>query len=87
MRNQASVNIKLPQYNLNTIVSAQEKKSYNRILPSIGVGLEYFVMPNLRLRTQFKYSHLISKYENDSNGSYFQLNGYSNLNFGTAYYF
>ena len=61
--------------------------AYNRILPSIGVGLEYFVMPNLRLRTQFKYSHLISNSENDNNSSSFELNGYSNLNFGTAYYF
>jgi opacity protein-like surface antigen len=87
MRHQVGVNIKLPQYNLNTIVSAQEKKSYNRILPSIGIGLEYFVMPNLRLRTQFKYSHLISNSENDNNSSSFELNGYSNLNFGTAYYF
>lgn len=83
MSQQASVNIK----NLNTTVSVQEKNSYNRILPSIGVGLEYFVMPNLRLRTQFKYSHLISNSENDNNSSSFELNGYSNLNFGTAYYF
>ncbi len=83
-----STNINLPQLNFNQTFSAETKTSYNRILPSIGIGLEYFVMPNLTLRTQFKYSHFLQKSKNNnSDGALVEFNGISNLNFGTAYYF
>jgi opacity protein-like surface antigen len=84
----ASMNVNLPQFNFNNTFSAETKTSYNRILPSVGIGLEYFVMPNLTLRTQFKYSHLLQKSKNNnSDGAVVEFNGISNLNFGTAYYF
>ena len=83
-----STNINLPQLNFNQTFSTETKTSYNRILPSIGIGLEYFVMPNLTLRTQFKYSHLLKNSKNNnSDGAVVEFNGISNLNFGTAYYF
>jgi len=82
-----SVNIKLPQYNYSNVLQAESKKSFNKILPSIGIGLEYFATPNLSLRTQFKYSRLLLPPKDKYDGAYYEFNGYSNLNFGTAYYF
>ena len=63
------------------------KESANKIAPSVGFGLEYFVLPNLALRTQAKYTHLNVKTNNDDDLPLGKIKGMTHVNVGAAYYF
>jgi opacity protein-like surface antigen len=72
----------------NTVVSDSTSQTISKVSPSIGFGLEYFVIPNLTLRTQFKYTAFVNKKSTEVNDEKEdQINGISNLNLGVAYYF
>ena len=63
------------------------KESANKIAPSVGFGLEYFVLPNLALRTQAKYTHLNVKTNSDDDFLLGKIKGMTHVNVGAAYYF
>ena len=63
------------------------KESANKIAPSVGFGLEYFVLPNLALRTQAKYTHLNVKTDSDDDFLLGKIKGMTHVNVGAAYYF
>ena len=56
-----------------------------KLAPAIGFGAEYFIAPNVALRTQFKYIHLNAK-TSDSLGIK-EVKSATNLNIGFGYYF
>lgn len=63
------------------------KESATKLAPSVGFGLEYFVLPNLALRTQAKYTHLNVKTKSDGNLLLGKIKGMTHVNVGAAYYF
>ena len=63
------------------------KGSANTLAPSVGFGLEYFVLPNLALRTQAKYTHLNVKTNSDDDFLLGKIKGMTHVNVGAAYYF
>ena len=63
------------------------KESPTKLAPSVGFGLEYFVLPNLALRTQAKYTHLNVKTNNDDDLPLGKIKGMTHVNVGAAYYF
>ena len=63
------------------------KGSANKIAPSVGFGVEYFVLPNLALRTQAKYTHLNVKTNSDDDFLLGKIKGMTHVNVGAAYYF
>ena len=71
----------------STEIEAIIKGSANKLAPSVGVGLEYFVLPNLALRTQAKYNHLNVKTNSDSDFLLGKIKGMTHVNVGAAYYF
>ncbi len=63
------------------------KGSATKLAPSVGFGVEYFVLPNLALRTQAKYTHLNVKTNNDDDLLLGKIQGMTHVNVGAAYYF
>ena len=62
------------------------KESATKLAPSVGFGLEYFVLPNLALRTQAKYTHLNVKTNSDDD-FLLGIKSMTHVNVGAAYYF
>ena len=80
--------ININEKNLINLEPIDEPKgSANKIAPSVGFGLEYFVLPNLALRTQAKYTHLNVKTNNDDDLLLGKIKGMTHVNVGAAYYF
>jgi len=68
-------------------IETQTKGSANKLAPSVGLGLEYFVLPNLALRTQAKYTHLNVKTNRNGDFLIGKIQGMTHVNVGAAYYF
>ena len=68
-------------------IETQTKGSATKLAPSVGLGLEYFVLPNLALRTQAKYTHLNVKTNRNDDFVLGKIQGMTHVNVGAAYYF
>ncbi|NBO24913.1 MAG: porin family protein [Chlamydiae bacterium] len=68
-------------------IETQTKGSATKLAPSVGLGLEYFVLPNLALRTQAKYTHLNVKTNSNDDSLLGKIQGMTHVNVGAAYYF
>ena len=68
-------------------IETQTKGSVTKLAPSVGLGLEYFVLPNLALRTQAKYTHLNVKTNRNDDFVLGKIQGMTHVNVGAAYYF
>ena len=68
-------------------IETTTKGSATKLAPSVGLGLEYFVLPNLALRTQAKYTHLNVKTNRNDDFVLGKIQGMTHVNVGAAYYF
>lgn len=68
-------------------IETKTKGSATKLAPSVGLGLEYFVLPNLALRTQAKYTHLNVKTNRNDDFVLGKIQGMTHVNVGAAYYF
>ncbi len=85
--NKININEKIEIINMANMdnIEVSNKRSINKLAPSVGFGLEYFILTNLSLRTQAKYIHLNIK--KDSNLLLAKIPSMTQVNIGAAYYF
>lgn len=81
------ININEKEHDNSTEEESITKGSATKLAPSVGFGLEYFVLPNLALRTQAKYTHLNVKTNANDDFLLGKIQGMSQVNAGVAYYF
>lgn len=81
------ININEKDHDNSTEEESITKGSATKLAPSVGFGLEYFVLPNLALRTQAKYTHLNVKTNANDDFLLGKIQGMSQVNAGVAYYF